>query len=95
MVAQNPETDNPPNAGLAEKADFDKRQKDEFKGKRTKGLRLDQCAGGGQVWQPCGCLMLRCSSSRAGGKLCRLLWKLLPSGSGLPAEVCRNQLAPS
>ena len=38
MVVQNPETGNPPNAGLEEKANFDKRQMSEFKGKRTKGL---------------------------------------------------------
>ena len=52
MVAQNPETDNPPNAGLAEKADFDKRQKDEFKGKRTKGLRWISVQVGGRCGSP-------------------------------------------
>eukprot|EP00891_Asterochloris_glomerata_P000121 jgi/Astpho2/121/Aster-04586 len=39
ISVKNPETGNPPNAGLEEKADFDKRQMHEFKGKRTKGLR--------------------------------------------------------
>lgn len=47
MVVQNPETGNPPNAGLEEKADFDKRQMHEFKGKRTKGLRWISVQVGG------------------------------------------------
>ena len=52
MVAQNPETGNPPNAGLEEKADFDKRQMDEFKGKRTKGLRWISVQVGGSWRRP-------------------------------------------